>query len=74
LSNKRFHADSFTPTQWNTAEEKAKFANQLLAFIAEDFPERKFTNAFYERLSGCFSMVAHYVEGVIMWSVFANTA
>ena len=74
MSSKRFHAESFTPTKWTTAEQKATFANQLMAFIAADFPESKFTKAFYNRLSQCFGFVAHYVEGVIMWSVFANTA
>jgi len=74
MSQHRFQAESFTPTKWSTAEQKAKFANQLMAFIAADFPENKFTKALYNRLSQCFGMIAHYVEGVIMWSVFANTA
>ena len=74
MSQHRFQAESFTPTKWSTAEQKAKFANQLMAFIAADFPENKFTKALYNRLSQCFGMIAHYVEGVIMRSVFANTA
>jgi hypothetical protein len=74
MSSKRFHAESFTPTKWTTAEQKATFANQLMAFISADFPESKFTKKFYNRLSQTFGMIAHYVEGVIMWSVFANTA
>jgi hypothetical protein len=55
----RFHAASFTATKWSTVEEKAKFANQLMAFIADDFPENKFTNAFYNRLHNCFMFIAH---------------
>jgi hypothetical protein len=68
MSNKRFQAESFTPTKWSTAEEKATFANHLLAFIAADCPESKFTKAFYNRLSQCFGFIAHYVECVIMRS------
>ena len=55
-----FQSESFTPTKWSTAEQKAKFANQLMAFIAADFPENKFTKALYNRLSQCFGMIAHY--------------
>ena len=69
-----FQSESFTPTKWSTAEEKAKFANELMAFIAADFPENKFTKALYDRLSQCFGMIAHYVEGVIMRSTNVNTA
>ena len=60
MSSKRFHAESFTPTKWTTAEQKATFANQLVAFIAADFPANKFTKALYDRLSHCFGMIAHY--------------
>ena len=53
-------AADFTPTKFNTAEDKAKFGNHLLAFIAEDFPERRFTEGFYRQLSMHFGMIAHY--------------
>ena len=55
----RFQSEPFTATKWSTAEDKAKFANQLMAFIAADFPENKFTNAFYDRLHNCFMFIAH---------------
>jgi hypothetical protein len=55
-----FQSESFTATKWSTAEQKAKFANQLMTFIAADFPENKFTKALYNRLSQCFGMIAHY--------------
>jgi hypothetical protein len=55
----RFQSEPFTATKWSTAENKAKFANQLMAFIAADFPENKFTNAFYDRLHNCFMFIAH---------------
>jgi hypothetical protein len=74
MSQHRFQAESFTPTKWSTAEQKASFANQLMAFIAADFPANKVTKALYNRLSQCFGMIAHYVEGVIMRSTNVNTA
>ena len=59
MSIKRFRAEYFTPTKWNAADAKATFANHLMAFIAADFPESKFTKAFYSRLCQCFGFIAH---------------
>ncbi len=55
-----FADDQFTPTKWSTAEEKASFANDLLAFIMSGFPKTKFTQKLYQRLSNCFSHIAEY--------------
>ena len=60
LVYQRHPAESFTPTKWSTADEKAKFANHLMAFIAADFPESKFAKALYSRLYQCFGFIAHY--------------
>lgn len=49
---------AFTATKFHTGDDKAAFGNQLLAFIAEDFPERRFTQAFYRELSLHFGMIA----------------
>ena len=49
---------AFKATKFNSGEDKATFGNQLLAFIAEDFPERRFTQAFYRELAGHFGMIA----------------
>lgn len=68
-----FADDQFTPTKWSTAEEKASFANDLLAFIMSGFPKTKFTQKLYQRLSNCFSHIADYVECVIMRSASVNT-
>jgi len=73
MSNKRFQAESFTPTKWSTAEEKSKFANHLLAFIAADCPESKFTKAFYNRLSQCFGFVAYYDRAGFLAEFFTCT-
>ena len=53
-------AADFVPTQWESAEQKAKFANALLRFIAADFPRSKFHEGFYRRLSNTFGHIAHY--------------
>ena len=37
LTTPAFVAADFVPTQWDTAEQKAKFANALLTFVTQDF-------------------------------------
>ena len=54
-----FTAGEFTPTQWASAEDKAKFANALMKFIAHEFPRRSFTQPFYRRLSNTLGHIAH---------------
>jgi hypothetical protein len=49
-----FTAAEFAPTQWDSAEDKAKFANALMKFIAHEFPRQSFTKPFYRRLSNTF--------------------
>ena len=73
MSSKRFQAESFTPTKWTTAEQKAAFANQLMAFIAADFPESKFTKKFYNRLSQTFGLIARYNVGGFFSTFFTDT-
>jgi hypothetical protein len=58
-----FVAADFVPTQWDTSEQKAKFANALLTFVAQDFPRSKFHERFYRRLSNTFGHIAHYDSG-----------
>jgi len=60
LTTPAFVAADFVPTQWESAEQKAKFANALLTFIARDFPRSKFHESFYRRLSNTFGHIAHY--------------
>jgi hypothetical protein len=54
-----FIAAEFMPTQWATADDKAKFANALMKFIAAEFPRHSFTQPFYRRLSNTFGHIAH---------------
>lgn len=57
---KVFQAEQFTATQWDSAEQKAKFANQFVDFCLSGFAPRKFPKWFYNRLSMCFMHIAHY--------------
>ena len=58
-----FTAAEFAPTQWDSAEDKAKFANALMKFIAHEFPRQSFTKPFYRRLSSTFGHIAHHNLG-----------
>ncbi len=69
LTTPAFTAAEFTPTQWNSAEDKAKLANALMKFVASEFPRRSFTKSLYRCLSNTFGHIAHYdLEG--FYSVF----
>lgn len=48
------------PTRFDSADEKAWFANTLLIFLARDYPEAMWTQRLYRRLSLCFGFIAHY--------------
>ncbi len=54
-----FSPDQFTATQFNSAEVKAAFGNHFLRFVRSGFERSLFTKAFYNRLSMCFSHIAH---------------
>ena len=58
LTTPAFTAAEFAPTQWDSAEDKAKFANALMKFIAHEFPRQSFTKPFYRRLSSTFGHIA----------------
>ncbi len=68
-----FLPSDFTATKFSTAVDKAEFGNTLLRFIESEWASALFTKSFYNRLSMCFSHIAHYVEGVIMRSASVNT-
>ena len=60
LMNPAFTAAEFTATQWDSADDKAKFANALMKFIANEFPRPNFTKSLYRRLSNTFGHIANY--------------
>ena len=65
-----FLPDLFTPTKWSTAEDKARFAGQLMAFIENGCDEKKFTPSLYSRLSNCFGFIAHTDRGGFIATYF----
>ena len=69
-----FLPTEFTATRFSTAADKAEFGNHFLRFIESEWAQPLFIKGFYQRLSMCFGHIAHYVEGLNMWSFFANTA
>jgi hypothetical protein len=60
FQNPPLRAEDFTAIRFNDDAAKAAFGNQLLAFIAEDFPRKRFTLKFYRVLCQHFGMIAHY--------------
>jgi hypothetical protein len=63
----------FTPTQWDTAEDKVRFATQFVRFVESDFAAKHFTDKFYRRLSNTFGHIAHYNRGGF-WDTFFTTS
>src|SRR5271170_2355505 len=68
-----FLPSEFTATKFSTAADKAEFGNTSLRFIESEWAPALFTKSFYNRLSLCFSHIAHYVEDGIMWSACVST-
>ncbi|WP_010512534.1 hypothetical protein [Komagataeibacter europaeus] len=62
------------PTQWATAQQKAKLGNAILRFIALGMPAEKFTPALYNRLSNMFGFIAHYSRTGFAQTWFDNAA
>ena len=69
LTTPAFEPDHFTATQWSTAEDKVKFANALMKFIADEFPRQSFSKSLYQRLNNTFGHIAHYNQNGF-YSVF----
>jgi hypothetical protein len=70
---KVFNASQFTPTKWDTAQDKADFANRFVSFVAADFPKDGFTQDFYTRLSMTFGHIAHYNQLGFWEEFFTST-
>lgn len=69
-----FVSSQFASTQWNTAEDKAKFANQFVRFLESDCNPNIFTKGFYSRLSMCFSHIAHFNRGGFFDTWFSSNS
>lgn len=69
-----FQPEQFVDTKFDTAKDKAEFANRFRLFVTNDFDMVYFTKAFYRRLSGTFGHIAHY-DLMGFWNeFFTNTA
>jgi len=64
-----FNASQFTPTEWDTAQDKVKFANHFIRFLDSGFKKTLFQKWFYKRLSMTFGHIAHY-DQMGFWSEF----
>jgi hypothetical protein len=54
-----FHPSEFVPTKFSSAQDKADFGNTFLHFIESEWARTAFSKSFYNRLSMCFSHIAH---------------
>ena len=72
MTRKAFQPTQFTPTQWDTAQDKAAFAKLFVRFVLGGFAAQHFTDKFYRRLSNTFGNIAHYDRGGF-WSEFFTT-
>ncbi len=67
--SKPFNAGQFTATEFNSAEDKAWFANHFVRFVESGFRKTLFTKRFYIRLSMTFGHIAHY-DKAGFWQVY----
>jgi hypothetical protein len=70
--NKLSFVGTFVPTQFSTAQEKAKFAAHFVRFVESGFKESLFTKAFYRQLSNCFGHIAHFDRDGFYHTWFRN--
>lgn len=70
----RFTPEMFTPTAYDTAADKAKFANHFVRFVESDFKRTLFLKWFYTRLSMTFGHIAHYDIHGFYATFFTRTA
>ena len=73
LARPLFTDADFTATKWDSASEKAAFANALCRFMSDDFRESLFTQKLYRRLALSFGHIAHDAARVIMRSNAGGT-
>jgi len=68
-----FNAAKFTATKWDTAEQKARFANHFARFVASGFKKTLFYDWFYRRLSVTFGHIAHFNRDGFFEGFFTST-
>jgi hypothetical protein len=67
-----FTAEDFTATKFQTAQDKADFANQFVKFVESDYSKSEFPKWFYTRLSNTFGHIAHYNHDVFYAEFFGS--
>ena len=72
LTQPPFEAAAFIATEFSSAADKAAFANDLMRFLAKDYPDTGFTKKLYHRLSLCFGHIAHYNRDGFYGRFFAD--
>jgi hypothetical protein len=70
--NTKFLPSQFTATKFETAEDKAEFANRFVRFVESGYNPNIFTKKFYTRLSMCFGHIAHYDQGGFYHTFFTS--
>lgn len=68
----KFNADQFTPTKFDSAADKAKFANQFVRFVELGYRWEDFPKWFYIQLSMTFGHIAHYDQGGFYGTFFTS--
>jgi hypothetical protein len=63
----------FTPTKWQSADDKARFAKQFIRFVQSDFAKSLFPKTFYVRLSMTFGHIAHFNQHGFYETFFGTT-
>jgi hypothetical protein len=74
MSKGPFLPSEFQATRFSTAQDKADFGNAFLHFIESEWARTAFTKSFYNRLSMCFSHIAHYDAGGFYETWFTSDA
>ena len=74
MATTTFKENLFTPTRWETAHDKARFARQFVRFVQSDFAAQHFTDRFYRRLSMTFGHIAHCNRAGFWEEFFTTTA
>lgn len=73
MTSTDFTVDKFTPTKWENAEKKVRFARQFIRFVESDFDQRHFPHWFYLRLALTFGHIAHFNQAGFFETFFAST-
>ena len=73
LRRVRIEAEGLTATQWSSAQDKAKLANAILAFVAKGLPEEGFSKALYQRVSQMWGFIACFNRNGFAGRYFSST-